>query len=254
MISPDNAEDEVSRAVLFSARVRFSPTGATIREQAIVRIIEQNLACQKEGTALTAEDICRVVCFAGHRTVLRDADAREGLRILSENGRVVKSRSSGKDVFELSPQAREEANQIHAECERRNNAIIDKLFGKAQGGAHAYALAFHRVLGDVFASLSGAYVEAISQSGKTSALADHELLPSAIKEAIDRHKPPDVNAFATGVKQFFRKPEPDFEKLKWSMAQNYYVTKALGSDASADLLSPLSLYSRMPPCTAIPTY
>lgn len=237
MIDSSNGDDAISRSVLVGARVRFSPTGATIREQAIVRIVEQNLACQPEDKALTENEVCHVVCFAGHVTVLRDVDAREGLRILSANGRVVKSKDGGQDVFALSPLAREEANRVYADCESRNKAIINKLFRNTQGGAQAYALAFHRVLADVFSSLSGAYVEAISQSGRTSTLADHGLLQGAINAAIVTYEPPDARAFAAGVKQFFREPEPDFEKLKWRMAQNYYVMKALGSDTSADLLS-----------------
>ena len=233
----NNNNEIIKRSILLGARIRFSPSGATVREKAITRIVEQNLACKAIDQNVTAEDLCHSICFADHLTLLRDADVREGLQILEANGRVVKTVVNDREVFSLSEIAQEENSHFQSECRRRDNQILQQLFKIAKGGYQAYEKAFYYLLGSVFSILTESYVQSITLEGKKSALAEHQLLDNAIQQTITRYNLPDKTAFIYGVKQFFRESTPEFDQLKWNMAQNYYVTRALGCDKSAELLS-----------------
>jgi hypothetical protein len=48
---------------------------------------------------------------------------------------------------------------------------------------------------------------------------------------------PDKEAFKYAVDRFFRESSPKFDHLKWNMSQNYYITKAIGIDEAAQMLS-----------------
>ena len=56
----------VKRSVLLGARMRFSPTGANIREEAIQRILEQNLAATETKRGLTEGELRHVLELGGN--------------------------------------------------------------------------------------------------------------------------------------------------------------------------------------------
>ena len=230
-----NGDIETRREILLGARIRFSPVGANVRSKAVCSIIKQNLACLSEKESLTETQLGRLLCFSDHTTVLRQADVQEGLRALSSAGQVIRNQTAAGPAFRLSPSVAREVGQVQAECERRNDSILSDLFSTAQGGASAYSDAFFNLLANIFSRLSQAYVQSITMGGGSVSLADHHL----IEELLASHgrSVPDASAFARGVKRFFRVMCPSFDQLKWNMAQNYYVARALGSDASASLLS-----------------
>lgn len=233
----DSGDGVTNRAILLGARIRFSPTGASIREKAIVRIIEQNLACLDKGLGLTAEELCEIVCFAGHRTILRDADVREGIRLLKDNGRIGESPVDGRPVYSLSKIASDEIRDLETECRRRDYGTLRYLFGNSQGNAQDYALAFFDLLSFIFSRVTDIYIQSITMGGRTESFINDRVLEAAINQAVEHQPVPDRKAFSYGAKLFFRESKPEFDQLKWNMAQNYYVAKALGSDKSADLLS-----------------
>lgn len=43
--------------------------------------------------------------------------------------------------------------------------------------------------------------------------------------------------FDAALFSFFRDSDPDYDAIKWNMAQNYYVAKALGLDPNGRILS-----------------
>ncbi len=230
-----NGDIETRREILLGARIRFSPVGANVRSKAICSIIKQNLACLTEKESLTETQLGSLLCFSDHNTVLRQADIQDGLRVLHSARQVIEIQTAAGPAFRLSPSVAREVIQVKAECERRNDFILSSLFSTAQGGASAYSDAFFKLLASIFSRLSQAYVQSITMGGGSVSLADHRLLEELL--AFHGSSVPDASSFARGVKRFFRETCPSFDQLKWNMAQNYYVARALGSDASAELLS-----------------
>lgn len=227
----------IKRSVLLGARIRFSPSGAIVRQQAIERIIEQNLVSAEGSKGLTENQLRELITLGGKMPVLRAFDVKTGLDSLIQSGRVRKITNRGKRRYVLSEEVKQEIQQILSESEERNRNAINALFGTAPGGAERYEKAFLRLLCLVFSKLSEVYVQTIAMRQAPEDLVEHKSLSSSIDKVLKSERVPDANAFQYGVNRFFRESSPQFDQLKWNMTQNFYVAKALGIDDSADLLS-----------------
>lgn len=227
----------VKRSVLLGARIRFSPSGASVRSQAIERIIEQNLAAAEATDGLTEQELENMVTLGGQLSVLRTSDVIQGLDSLDRAKRVLTIPEGKKRRYKLSNEAKNEVTRTIIETEERTTATIRELFGKASGGEEAYSRAFIRLLCEVFSSLSELYVQIITRKQRDADLAEHKLLVAALEEVLKSEHVPDNEDFQYGVNRFFRESSPQFDQIKWNMVQNFYVAKALGIDETADLLS-----------------
>ena len=175
-MNTNNEKTETKRGLLLGARIRFSPAGANVRERAIIRIIEQNLACLDENRSLSIKELCNFMCFTDQPAILRDADVREGIRILHDNNRLNESKVDDQTVFSLSKTARDEVSHLENECQRRNTSIIKDLFGKLEGTSSSYTLAFFDLLASIFSKLTDMYVQSITMGGKATTFADDRIL------------------------------------------------------------------------------
>lgn len=225
------------RSILLGARIRFSPSGASIREQAIERIIEQSLASNDFSNGLSEQRLQSVVTVGGEIAVLRASDVKCGLDALERSGKVLVIRDGQHRRYTLTDEARTDVLRVITEAEERTSDIIRQLFGRQPCGEEAYRGAFLRLLCVVFSRLSDVYVQLITMEKTSGDIGDHQLLLNAIDETLKNEEVPDAEAFRYAAKRFFRETSPHFDHLKWNMAQNYYVAKALGMDLAADLLS-----------------
>jgi len=227
----------LKRSVLLGARIRFSPTGASVRNQAIERIIEQNLASAETAKGLTEQELQHLVTLGGQFSMLRAADLRQGIDSLKHAGRVLNISGGKQPRYILSETARTEVDRVTAEAEERTKKTIKELFRNAFGGEDAYGRAFILLLCKLFSELSEVYVQVITRKQGHLDLAEHRLLFIAIEETLKSERVPDDQAFRYGVNRFFRESTPQFDQIKWNMAQNFYIAKALGISDSSDLLS-----------------
>jgi len=235
MNDSDNAM--VKRSILLGARIRFSPSGAGIRTQAIERIIEQNLAADEAVYGLTLQQLQDLITLGGHVSVLRVTDVREGLDSLLRSKRVVELHDGGEKLYILSDQNKKEVSQLEQETEKRIKAIIHDLFGSAPGSEESYSRAFLKLLCIVFSKLSDAYIQVIAKRESPEEFSERHLLTASLEDVVKSESVANPEAFSYGVNRFFRESSPDFDKIKWNMTQNFYVVKALGIDARSDLLS-----------------
>ncbi|HIH37110.1 MAG TPA: hypothetical protein HA232_04305 [Methanocellales archaeon] len=227
----------IRRSILLGARIRFSPSGSSIRNQAITRIIEQNLASNEATNGLTEQQLQNLVTLGGQLSVLRASDVRHGIDSLKKSGRVSEVPDSKEIRFILSNNAKLEVGQLISETEKQTRAVIKELFGKAHGGSEVYERAFLQLLCKVFAELSEVYVQVITRKQGNANYSEDKMLSAALEVTLQSKSIPDKEAFRYGVSRFFRESSPEFDKIKWNMAQNFYVAKALGIDSSFDLLS-----------------
>lgn len=232
-----HADATMKRSILLGARIRFSPSGASVRNQAIERIIEQNLAAADAANGLTEQQLQNLVTLGGQLTVLRPSDVRQGIDSLKQSKRVLELTDGKKRHYMLSDNAKNDVKQIITESEERTTAAIRELFGHATGGEESYRRAFLRMLCLVFSQLSEVYVQVITMKQEGKDLTEHQLLVAPLKDVLKSERVPDADAFRYGVNRFFKESSPQFDQIKWNMAQNFYVAKALGIDAASDLLS-----------------
>lgn len=90
-IMKKNKEASISfkRSALLAARIRFSPSGASIRNQAVERMIEQSIGSADNSADLTENRIQNVCSLGENKTLLLSSDIRQGLAALVRSGRVV---------------------------------------------------------------------------------------------------------------------------------------------------------------------
>jgi len=224
------------RSLLFTARMRFSASGADVRKQAIQKIIEQNLA-SSGNQFFNIDEIREVLDFRGIFTVLRDADVREGIERLQESGRLEEEIAFDEPKYRLSEEAYDENIRLIEESDRKFAQVLHSLFGQAQGGAERYKRAFIRLLCTLFAKLGQVYVQIILGDIKPDDFIDQKAFVDILDNVIKEENVIDIEAFKYGVAQFFRDSSPMFTAIKWNMAQNYYVAKSLGADEGGNLLS-----------------
>jgi hypothetical protein len=234
--APMSADElDARRAMLLSARIRFSPAGASVRDEAVDRIIEQSLANAPK-PPLSPEAIADATRIKGAPQILTVADARAGLARLLDRGRVTEFLSGDKHRYGLSAEATKDVARQLDDAATRLREVTTTLFKSAQGDLTAYERAFLDLLCRVFSRMSSAYVAIMAGKDPGNGFV-HTLLPNAIAEALKAHSVKDKEAFRHGATRFFAEGNPKFDAIKWSMAQHHYVVKALGVDPSARLLS-----------------
>jgi len=241
-MSNSKKEISIKRSVLLSARVRFSPTGANIREEAVQRILEQNLAAAGSTTGLTEEDLRKVLDLGGNIPILRTSDVRSGIEHLKSHNRIVEIKKNGKINYSLSPAAKAETEVIIKESEEYYESTLNELFKSAPGGISDYKTAFLKLLCLVFSRLGDVYIKVIAGIHAKESFTEHQLLSRSMTEVLRSESVPDKEAFKYAVNRFFREASPKFDHIKWNMAQSYYITKALGIDEAAQMLSADILY------------
>ncbi len=223
--------------VLLGARMRFSPeTGASVREEAIDRVLEQNLAYADQ-TGLSEEELRETIRLPGGNRILTAADAHAGLFRLIGRGHAEEKPPTGSGKFILSAKVDDEIRQTVGQAQKNWDLVVKDLFAAARGSLGQYADAFVEVLCHVFSRVSSGNVAVLV--GKDVQHADtHHLIHRAF-EAVLKSRPvsADKQAFEAGVTRFFRESTPQFDAIKWNMAQNFYVAIALGIDPKARVLS-----------------
>lgn len=235
-----DADSEMGRRrqLLFSARMRFSPETQSIREQAVDRIIEQNLALCDDDSGLSVWEIQdrKVVALPDGTAVLARDDIQAGLARLAKSGRVI-SDGSEPCRYKVSDGVRAEVWGLSGQSEQRLATVVRRLFKGALPGADIYTKPFMDFLCLVFARLGEAYVRQIKHEISADELLNQPHVAWAYKKIKAAYSFLDEKHFQSAVLTFFREEHPDYSSLKWNLGQNYFVAKCLGLDPGGRLLS-----------------
>jgi hypothetical protein len=180
------------RAVLLNARMRFSPAGADVREQAVDRIIEQNLA-YADATGMGLTDLQSLVTSGQGVPLLASADLQAGLTRLTNRGRVREQASAGTSRYTLTEEAFGDVDRLLTEAGHRWECVLASLSSGAPGGSDAYGEAFAGVLCTVFSRLSAHDVAVLTGKLPSPAAANH-LMDDAVTTALSASRVPDAGA------------------------------------------------------------
>lgn len=227
------------RSVLFSARIRFSPETQPVRETAIDKILEQNLLVADGDRGLTLQEIEQqgAICFAGGTPAISRLDMQKSLKRLVGSNRVIASGKQDQRRYRLSEQALQVLWEIQRSAEGRFAQVVDRLFRNVEEGPSAYTTPFLESLCIIFSRLGETYVRLIKGEVGFDELLSLPSVLRALREVTTRYPSINQSLFEAAVFSFFRDSNPDYDTIKWNMAQNYYVAKALGLDPSGYLLS-----------------
>lgn len=228
------------RSILFSAKIRFSPEMQPIRDTAIDKIIEQNLliADTDEGFTLKEIEKQEALCFAGGAPVIHRADMEKSLtRLVGQNRITIMGEDPYQKRYRLSEQTLKELWEVQRTIESRFSKVVAKLFKNVEEGPLAYAAPFLDCLCFIFSQLGETYVRLLKGDLGPDEFLGQPIVSSALKETIAKYRSINKSFFETAIFSFLRDSDPDSDAIKWNMAQNYYVSKAIGLDPSGYLLS-----------------
>ncbi len=121
------------RAILLSAKLRFSSETQPIKDIAVGKAVEQTLllADDNEGLDLATIQKQGTITLAGDIPVINRADIQRLLERLAYEGRVTEFESSGTKKYRLSEAALQELQDSQEATERRFRIVVEELFSNA---------------------------------------------------------------------------------------------------------------------------
>jgi hypothetical protein len=232
----DVSEIARKRSMLFSARIRFSPEVQPVRDTALDKIMEQNLLIAG-GLTLKEIEVQGTVCFADGTPAISRHDMERSLERLAERSRVIVTGRPDQKRYRLSEQSREELWETQRSTEARFSTVVSKLFQNAEEGSSFYTTPFLDCLCLIFSRLGETYVRLIKGEVGLNELLRLPSVTRALQDTKKKYQSINKSIFQTALFSFFRDNNPDYVAIKWNMAQNHYIAKALGMDPSGYLLS-----------------
>jgi hypothetical protein len=227
---------EEKRSFLFATRLRFSPEVQPVRETAIDKIMEQNLLLAEQG--LSFSGIVQQAASLGDVTVITARDVKDSLGRLLVRGRVVAIETTDDGgCFALLDTVRVQLWQIQQEAENRFSKVCERLFKDAPRPRDHYAVAFRDCLCAIFSRLGEAYVRVLKGDNRISDFVGPHTIDDAVSGSACTVSVFTREHIRTALLSFFEENDPDYASIKWNLAQNYYVAKALGLDPTGALLS-----------------
>jgi len=232
-----NKDIKRKRAILLTTKLRFSSDVQPKKESSIDKIIEQILPFDENKIGLTLHEIKNIIYSESGSHIL-DNEIKNSIIRLIEGERIVSEKDRKNNIFyKLSEETYLEVEKIKQQAEDTFNSIVRRLFKNAKEGYKAYFDPFLDFLCIVFSSLGDEYVKILTGAFKKSDLLTGVSFSSALKKIKKNFPLIDHLLFKDAVITFFRDSDPDYDTVKWNMAQNYYVAKVLGMDPDGILLS-----------------
>lgn len=232
-----NRDIKRKRSILLTTKLRFSSDVQPKKENAIDKIIEQILPFDKNKIGLTPHEIKNFI-YSESGSYILDDEIKNSIARLIEREIIVSEKDRENNIFyKLSEEAYLEVEKIKQRAEDTFNSILRRLFKNAKEGYKAYFDPFLEFLCIVFSSLGDEYVKILTGAFKKSDLLTGASFSLALKKIKENFPSIDRLLFKDAVITFFRDSDPDYDTVKWNMAQNYYVAKVLGMDPDGVLLS-----------------
>lgn len=226
------------RSVLFSARMRFSPETQPIRETAIDKIIEQNMFVADCEEGLTTKQLEQqgIFCLKSGSIITRP-EIQASLERLENIDRIVVNRKNRRKRYRLANNALQELKDLHRNTEQHFMHVVERLFKNTPADALIYKTPFLECLCMIFSKLGERYVRLLKAELSSEDIMKLPNIKLALDVIREKYTRIDYPLFEKRVYSFFQESDPDYDKIKWNMSQNYYIAQALGLDNSGRLLS-----------------
>jgi hypothetical protein len=222
------------RAMLTHTILCFSPKIQPRKESAIDKIVEQIIATINvpdgvsiQGIQVAFQDACGYT--------LPSNVVFEALNRLKAGGRIRISKDP--ELYKISDEALKECEDAWKRIRDILNSVINRLFKNTSEDPSLYMEPFLKILCLTFAQLEEGSVRLLRGDLEDELLFKPILIDSLgiIRKEFSEI---DHDLFEKKTFSFFEdNSDPEYSLLKWFIAQNYYIMKALGIDPSGQLLS-----------------
>lgn len=227
------------RSILFSTRIRFSSETQPIKDDTIDKMVEQNLLFAGDAglSLIELQKQHGLICHIDKCPIIQIHDLRASIERLKKNDRIIEKIENREKRYILTEETKNELEELSQSAEKRINKIIKKLFEYTDEGYSKYKEPFIECLCQIFSELGHNYALLISDKIEKESFFNHPSIPLIVGKIKKKYKDINVNSLNEGIISFFEDNSPDANTIKWNMAQNYYVARAIGLDPSGKLLS-----------------
>jgi hypothetical protein len=227
------------RQVLLASRIRFTPEVKIPRQRAIEKMIETALFVAPKEHWWTATDVIESFKQIAGLQTLQVQAVIDGLDRLAERNRVEVRKTAPQYTYRLLLAASKDISHEFDESSSRLDRVLTKLYGGVIGSRTPQSMApfFLELMCDFFSHLGSQWANYIggehSRSPVAFEAADKTLGKKIEKFKFDEKLRPDI---ARRTLHFFQVADPDFDYLKFSLGQSFYVARLLGMEGK-DYLS-----------------
>ncbi len=224
-----------SRAILANTVFRFFPQIQTIRDSALVGIVERILVFYQTEKGLKPHQISDLFRNL-YGCSLTNIQVELALKSLVEQGSVIEIGKKNR-FCKCTQKAIDAITELVRESERLLSKIVDLLFANSDRSVTDYYYPFLYALSIIFSNLGDNCIRVIRGEAFDGHNANR-LLEYALKKTAAIYKGVVDDYFESRIIFFFEDSRtPEFTTLKWNMSQNYYISKSLGFDPTGTLLS-----------------
>lgn len=224
------------RAVLRTARMQFSSQLQPLKGTALDQIVSNILFSSPPTAWVTIDEVARAFRGDSGNRALNHNDANAALSRLVAKGNAERHRTAASR-FRLADTSRHHIKRVQEQAEERLDRVVRRLFDADPAGPRRYHSPFLDVLCDVFGSLGEESARLVTRQTGFEGGIGNISLEQFVRLRHAANPGLDFDIFRLGVERFFSEDEPDSVEIKWSLAQNLFVTRFLGMDQSGALLS-----------------
>jgi predicted nucleic acid-binding protein len=235
----DQFSPSEKRQLLFASRLRFGTESHVPRQRAINRIIQNALFLAKPDEWFSPHQIMEVFREIGGLPTLRLREIENGLQRLEDDGNVHKRIGGISPKYKLSDSAANDVDLSFQEGVRRFERVLISLFSDLEIDAR------QNILSSVFLEFTCDVFRALGAQWATYLKGDplHSLIDLVQIENIANNKTHKYGIPASARADvcrrcisFFQKTDPDYDFLKFTLGQSFYIMHLLGVEGK-DLLS-----------------
>ena len=217
--------------------MRFSPQIQPVKESAIDRIVEQILFAADTKEGLSLQEIQDIFSSETGGYAISHHDMEDSLKRLVREQRIIPQSTGKRILYRLSEKTNQELGEIQRRAEVCFSSVVNRLFKNAKEGPSVYNSPFLKFLCIIFSKLGEECVRVIKGDIKEDDFLSFPFVSSVLEEVEKGFNSIDHSLFRKAVTSFFQDSDPEYDAIKWNMAQSYYIAKALGLDPSGVLLS-----------------
>lgn len=225
------------RAILLTTKMRFSPEIQPIKELAIDRIMLQIIFSNYSEDGLSKFEIERFLPFETYGITISPQEIGNSLKRLETNKKIISESRDNIYFYKLDKRTKSKITEIEKQADINFKNVLNRIFKNTLESANKYYNPFLKFLCVIFSKLGEEYVRMIKGDIDRKEFLSYPLFQDTLISVQKEFPRLNKDAFEKAVTIFFKEKDPDFNLLKWNMAQSYYISKALGFDPSGSLLS-----------------
>lgn len=220
-----------NQLILLSARLRFSPQIQPIKQEAIDKLVEQAIFSTSKDM-LAVKDIIQTHKALFKKAIINNQEIRDCLERLTANGRIIEK----DNKYKLDGNVAKEITQLNNDAQTKLSKVFNDLFIDLEGDKKVYFDPFISCLCSLFLKLGEAYVQLMLGKKENKKFLNLPQIKTYVRSAAMKYKV-DASVLKAAINQFFEESNPNFDAIKWNLAQNYYIAMTLGLDSRGQALS-----------------